>query len=251
MVCAFAIVVNAIQDFELEISSIDKIIVELQAPIDTWQNFSKDNRERETKDSSFDFFTLSLQWPGSVCKHLSPCELPKNAKNEFTIHGLWPDRKNSAYPQKCHSAAGEFDAAQIQNLFPLLREFWTDYKPNSEPSFWAHEWNKHGTCASILPNLATPSQYFKATMNLVQSLKISHVLARHNIVAHATTLYETSQVKEVLKKELGGTPQISCGVDGSINELRLCVSKDLKVFDCAHALNGKGECTKLILPPVH
>jgi len=252
--------VSAVQNLEQEISTIDKIINQLQAHRQVLikavkqasvkhaqQKIDEDHRKED--DKCFDFFTLSLQWPGSVCNYLSPCAVPKTAVNEFTIHGLWPDRNTSNYPQNCESPAGQFNASTIQLLYPQLRQFWTDYKPNSEPSFWAHEWNKHGTCASILPNLSSQLQYFEATIKLVQSLQVTAALAKHKILPHASNKYDIALVKTALKKELGGIPNISCGEKGEIKELRLCVNKELKVFDCLDT-RSRNSCQQLLFPPV-
>jgi ribonuclease T2 len=242
-----------------EVSSLDRIILQLKEHRQTLLNtigkqeetkFSKSNSKGEGQ--SFDYFLLSLQWPGSICKHLSPCHVPSTATNNFTIHGLWPDRDNAKYPENCESKAGEFDPSIITPFISKLRTLWTDYKPNSEPSFWAHEWNKHGTCASILPNFETQQQYFEATMALLQKLQVTAALERHSIVPHESEKYQVSALKEALKKELGAEPSVTCGDKGHINELRFCVTKDLQLFECKTKKNKNNNngCESFLLPPV-
>lgn len=90
------------------------------------------------KDNSFDYFLLALQWPGSLCRFLSPCRIPPTTTNNFTIHGLWPERNDSSYPQNCPSKAGQFDPNEITSIRDDLDIYWHDYKDDGT-NFWAHE----------------------------------------------------------------------------------------------------------------
>ncbi|KAJ6880654.1 hypothetical protein NC652_033861 [Populus alba x Populus x berolinensis] len=55
----------------------------------------------------FDYFALSLQWPGTYCRHTrhccskNACCRGANAPTEFTIHGLWPDYNDGTWPACC------------------------------------------------------------------------------------------------------------------------------------------------------
>jgi ribonuclease T2 len=237
-----------------EISSLDKLISQLQERKRALlSSISEDQGNPHPHspvhhshgDSSFDYFTLSLQWPGTICEHLKPCFVPKDTVNDFKIHGLWPDRNTSGYPSSCESSAGKFDFEQLKSILPDLHRYWPDFKPNTEPEFWAHEWNKHGTCASALPELSTQLKYFTETIKLVQSLNIMEHLAQHKIAPNDETISVLS-IQEALKKELGAEPSISCGENGSLKEMRFCVSKDLKIIECKHA--GRNGCSEVRMP---
>lgn len=208
-----------------------------------------------TKDDEFDYFMLSTQWPGTVCKHLTPYHTDLS-KDIFTIHGLWPSNYDGSYPQDCYTEAKPFNASQIQSLLPDLRAFWTDYKA-AEPSFWEHEWNKHGTCASIIQSLKNELSYFGSTLKVLSILDIPSKLAKHGIVPDASKPYSVASIKEALNAELGGAPTITCS-NGYIGELRLCLNKNMTVFNCGEANplympnieNRNFECSTVIIPPV-
>ena len=55
------------------------------------------------------------------------------------------------------------DWVQITPVLPLMEQDWPSYYgPNQE--FWAHEWEKHGTCAEdVFP---TQLAYFNTTLAL-------------------------------------------------------------------------------------
>jgi ribonuclease T2 len=204
----------------------------------------------ETYNDSFDFFMLSVQWPGTVCKRLTPC-FTDHAQNQFTIHGLWPSNNEGEDPHDCYTKAKPFDPTQIHTLLPELRKYWTDYK-QEEPVFWSHEWNKHGTCASIVSTLHTELLYFDKTVHLLESLSIASKLAKHGIIPDVLKQYNTDDIKEALKKELGGYPMITC-YDEYIGELRLCLNKNLIPYDCPEETrnDSNDECgATVIIPPV-
>ena len=53
--------------------------------------------------------------------------------------------------------------SQITSLLPLMEQDWPSYYgPNEE--FWAHEWEKHGTCAE--DDFPTQLEYFNTTLAL-------------------------------------------------------------------------------------
>jgi ribonuclease T2 len=193
---------------------------------------------------NFDWFYLALSWPGSVCQSLSPCHIPASQTNNFTLHGLWPNNNDGTYPENCNSPAGKFDPKQINSILSDLNTYWTDFKQD-QPNFWAHEWNKHGTCASSLPSLDTQLKYFTSSINLLKRLSITSALARNGIVP-STRKYNVADVNKALLKELGGAPWMQCSADGTIKEVRFCVNKQLQIFDCA----TKGSCHQVVFPPI-
>ncbi len=50
-------------------------------------------------DTSFDFFLLVREWPGTIAKQPMPAYI-----NTFTLHGLWPQRNDNTWPQFCNDS---------------------------------------------------------------------------------------------------------------------------------------------------
>ena len=73
----------------------------------------------------------------------------------WTIHGLWPEW-NAGF---CRNVT--FKEALVEDLVPELNKYWpSDQGPN--PTFWSHEWEKHGSCADNM----TEHQYFSTALSL-------------------------------------------------------------------------------------
>ena len=90
--------------------------------------------------------------------------------NLFTQHGLWGNMCSYGYPQFCDPSLeinpnGEIIRSIIvdqfgdEELYNNMSYSWKDYH-GKDSSFWAHEYNKHGTCFSTIK----PSCYLSNMM---------------------------------------------------------------------------------------
>ena len=72
---------------------------------------------------------------------------------DFSIHGLWVDPVSY-----CQNIS--FDYGALAPILPRLQQDWRScYETNAE--FWAHEWEKHGTCFNM-----TQLDYFSRGLDL-------------------------------------------------------------------------------------
>jgi ribonuclease T2 len=105
----------------------------------------------------FDYFVLALSWSPDYCAttgqdDLQECPVGKNLG--FVLHGLWP-QYTSGYPSSCST----------QKLSQAVKAQFPGLYPND--SLYAHEWEKHGTCAGV------PAQeYLAAALELKQAVVI-------------------------------------------------------------------------------
>ena len=68
------------------------------------------------------------------------------SKNVILLRiGLWPTYNETSYPQYCNGSE-KFDMNTIKNLTNILNSYWGSCDEVNE-NFWAHEWEKHGTCS--------------------------------------------------------------------------------------------------------
>lgn len=80
----------------------------------------------------------------------------------FTVHGLWPDNGDGSYPRYCKPEE-KFNPAFVQDMLDTMRLEWPSYY-GSDNGFWAHEWEKHGTCSA--PYLKDEEEYFSTILKL-------------------------------------------------------------------------------------
>jgi ribonuclease T2 len=99
-------------------------------------------------------------------------------KQNFTIHGLWPQYVTSGYPSTCTTEP--FDPnIPIDIGLDYMIERWPDvqYDVNtpSYDSFWEHEWTKHGTCSGL-----SQRDYFTTALSLTNILITPEII--HNSI---------------------------------------------------------------------
>ena len=101
---------------------------------------------------------LALSWENTYCKFHKSSECRKRdpyTYTHFTLHGLWPKRKNY-----CHTNY-KFD------LSPILKKVLVKYMPSF--SLARHEWRKHGTCFG-----SDAETYFITAIKLTQQFNESN-----------------------------------------------------------------------------
>jgi len=116
-------------------------------------------------------YVFAYSWTPGFCTNESypGCESPLPYwKENFTIHGLWPQYATSGYPSSCTNE--EFDMNTINNIgMDYMIQKWPDvqYSLNSTlyDSFWIHEWSKHGTCSGL-----SQYDYFNEALKLTNSV---------------------------------------------------------------------------------
>ncbi|XBW35910.1 hypothetical protein QEN19_001485 [Hanseniaspora menglaensis] len=116
---------------------------------------------------------LQTQFWDYIPTKYDPKEELEKLKNNFTLHGLWPDNCDGSYSQFCDSSRNinynltnmllDQSLYQSENLPYLdpgygkqlvedLKLLWKSNNGNDE-SLWIHEYNKHGTCINTMkPN---------------------------------------------------------------------------------------------------
>ena len=79
----------------------------------------------------------------------------------YTIHGLWPQWDGGQYCQ-----ADAFSVTPLFDILDDLNRFWPSCSESFHDNewFWAHEWNKHGSCSGL-----TLREYFSMAINLRES----------------------------------------------------------------------------------
>ncbi|XP_022922895.1 ribonuclease 2-like [Cucurbita moschata] len=204
----------------------------------------------------FDYFVLALQWPATSCKNTGKC-CPANgccrgadSPTEFTIHGLWPQYNEKGWPSCCT------DAVFSQNEITLLKEdiekYWPTYRcgttsncHGTKGSFWAHEYEKHGTCAA--PVIVGEFDYFLTTLTIFSKYNVTKALSDAGFVASNTEKYPLEDVVDAVKNATNSTPKISCAKKGAVKELWICFDKKFEPRDCDLA----NSCPEFIKLPTY
>ncbi|KAL5721872.1 ribonuclease T2 [Ranunculus cassubicifolius] len=241
------------------------VILFLFASSQSWFTLSVEGKEKTIGipgQREFDYFLLSHFWPGTICQDSKHC-CPSNAccrskaRNEFTIHGLWTDYNDGTWPACC--SGPKFDLKKVKPLRKGLKQYWPtlgcELSSNchgGNGSFWAHEWEKHGTCAYSV--FKDEYSYFLGTMNLYFKYNVTEILRKEGYVASNTEKYPLGGIVSALQNAMKATPQLVCRPNGVIEELRICFYKDFKPRDCVIGADWKTTsktCSEYVSLPVH
>lgn len=189
----------------------------------------------------FHFFYFVQQWTGSYCDTKGhKCCFPNNVKptSDFTIHGLWPNYNDGSYPSNCDSS-NSFDESQLDDLEERLQTEWPSFTcPSIGRKFWAHEWNKHGTCSEKNLN---QHDYFQAALDLKDQTNLLQALKDAGIEPSDDEFYNIEDVKEAMKNSIGNYPWVECNHDTDGN------SQIYQVYICVDT-NGKDLIKCPVLP---
>ncbi|KAL1217798.1 Ribonuclease 2 [Cardamine amara subsp. amara] len=198
--------------------------------------FAGDVIEVNRQQREFDYFALSLQWPGTYCRGTRHC-CSKNAccrgantPTHFTIHGLWPDYNDGSWPSCCYRSA--FNEKEISTLMDGLEKYWPSLScgsPSScyggKGSFWGHERN-------------------------MELYNVTDVLREAGYVASKSEKYPLGGIVTAIQNAFHITPEVVCKKD-AIDELRICFYKDFKPRDCVGSkdVTSKKSCPKYVSLP--
>jgi len=185
------------------------------------------------QDNSWDFFVLAQQWPGGYPTGTWPA-----CATTFTMHGLWPTRNDSSYPEQCTTQP--FSLAKLGTLVNTMNCQWPSYSgPYSE--FWSHEWTTHGTCALTDSLTSTEYDFFNAALQMHTAAGITAALATAGITPSAYTSYQAGDIRAAIVTALGVTPIAGCE-DGNLVTMQVCVDKTLAFIQCPEVLYQSDSC---------
>jgi ribonuclease T2 len=166
---------------------------------------------------AFDFYVLSLSWSPGFCatggaeKAREQCQSGMGLG--FVVHGLWPQFEKG-FPSDCDPAGRSVSRIALEaakGLFP-------------SEGLARYEWRKHGSCSG-----RSPQDYFADVRSARDLLRIPpefERLRQEEEAAPAEILRAFGKVNPRLR---AGMASVVCA-KGYLQEVRVCLSKDLREF---------------------
>jgi len=169
-----------------------------------------------SSSGGFDFYVLSLSWSAGFCetgggsRASSQCD--SGSGLGFVVHGLWPQNQHG-YPSDCASdrPVSQIALNEAKGLFP-------------DDGLARYEWRKHGTCSG-----KSPQAYFADVRRARDMITIPPDLAN---AQQDLTGTPRDLVTDFLSSNSGLRPEmmaVGCK-NGILQEVRICLSKDLRGF---------------------
>ena len=168
---------------------------------------------------TFDYYVMALSWSPNWCAlegdQRGAPECDKGAGRSFTLHGLWP-KYESGWPDFCRSTQRDPSRGESDGMADIM---------GSSGLAW-YQWKKHGRCAGL------PARDWYATMRRAYgAVTIPEVFEGLN---RSVTLPASVVEDAFLESNPGLKPDqitITCD-DGMVQEVRLCLTKDLQPRRC-------------------
>lgn len=168
-----------------------------------------------SRGGDFDFYVLALSWSSGFCatggadKGKAQCD--RGAGLGFVVHGLWPQYERG-YPSDCGGGpVSSVALEQARGLFPDM-------------GLARYEWRKHGTCSG-----KSPADYFGDVRRARDMVAIPERFSR----ARGD---QSMSPQDILRAFGDANPRLRPGMaavgcrSGVLQEVRFCLSKDLRDF---------------------
>ena len=199
---------------------------------------SRFRRGPSASSGQFDFYVLSLSWSSGFCasndRGGARDQCRTGANLGFVVHGLWPQYERG-FPSNCDNSARPPTRAameQAANLFP-------------DEGLARHEWRTHGTCSG-----KSAQDYFadvKFAREKIRIPKEFENLRNEERISPAEIKNAFEQANPRLRP---GMMAIGCN-KGLLQEVRICMSKDLRDFrPCQEVTSKSCRAREIRIPPI-
>jgi ribonuclease T2 len=151
----------------------------------------------------------------------------------FVVHGLWPQYERG-FPEFCQNPSPRLNRNIVSSMLDLM----------PSPRLIFHEWDRHGTCSGLSANA-----FFDNVRRARAAVKIPEAY----LDLQKPLTVSPDEVEEAFVKANPGLTReaISVACDSRrLNEVRICMSRDLKFHDCAEVDRRACRRDKLVMPPV-
>ena len=177
--------------------------------------------------ADFAYYMLVMSYAPDFCAQpkgdKDPRECGKGRHIGFVVHGLWPQGESTRGPESCGSARPVSQAIIQATL---------KYIPTE--SLIQHEWAAHGTCSGLAVD-----DYFAALRKARDSVSIPADVDQPS----GNVQLGTDELESKLAAANASFPReafrTSCYPNGELQEVRVCMNKDLSPRACGPSA---GEC---------
>jgi ribonuclease T2 len=189
---------------------------------------AKSRRKKSATSADFSYYMLVLSYAPDFCDqpqgNKDPRECGAGRRIGFVVHGLWPQGETTRGPESC-GPASPVSQAIIQATLP--------YIPTQ--SLIQHEWATHGTCSGL-----SAADYFAALRKARDSVMLPPDLNQPAQKQQFSPAQIESKVAAANTTFPNTAFRTSCYQDRELQEVRVCLNKDLSPRACGPSA---GECS--------
>lgn len=174
---------------------------------------------RADQAGNFDYYVLALSWTPNWCR--SEGDTRRDARCEpgaglgWGLHGLWPQYERG-WPSYCRTQHRDPTRAETAAMGQFM---------GSSGLAW-HQWQKHGRCSGL-----SAQDYFIASARAFGKVKIPEVFERLTRDVRIDALVVEEAFLEANPDLRRDMITVTCK-DGGVQEVRLCLTRDLDPRRC-------------------
>ena len=167
----------------------------------------------------FDYYVMALSWSPNWCalegdsRRDPQCD--RGTGTTFVLHGLWPQYEDG-WPSYCRTAERDPSRAETAAM--------ADVFGGAGAAFY--QWKKHGRCAGL-----SSRDYYALARKAFRSIKISPVFPKINRDLKVPANVIEGAFLEANPGLLRDQVTVTCK-SGMIQEVRICLTKDLEPRRC-------------------
>lgn len=171
------------------------------------------------KAGDFDYYVMSLGWSSNWCtltgdaRHDPQCD--KGRGLTWTLHGLWPQYE-TGYPSDCRTTERDPTRGATADMADIM----------GGAGLAFHEWKKHGRCSG----LSAPA-YYETMRRAYKTVTIPPIFSNISKDLRVPASVIEDAFAESNPHIARDQMTVTCS-DGMIQEMRICLTKDLEPRRC-------------------
>ena len=169
------------------------------------------------KAGAFDYYVMALSWSPNWCTLEGDARNAEQCEEDlgWSLHGLWP-QFHRGWPSYCNTVERAPSRGMTGEMADIM---------GSGGLAW-HQWKKHGVCSGL-----TASQYFDLSREAYASVNRPEIFRKlDKPVKLPASVVEEAFLKANPEFE-ADMMTVTC-MDGYIQEIRVCLSKNLDPVPC-------------------
>ena len=194
------------------------------------------HKKKPQEASGFSYYLLVLSYAPDFCNepggNKDPRECGSGRHIGFVVHGLWPQGETTRGPENCGPAS-----PVAQDIIQATLK----YIPTE--SLIQHEWAAHGTCSGL-----SAAGYFAALRKARDSVTVPASLDQPSQQLQISPAQIESQLASANPSFPKTAFRTSCYKDHELQEIRICVNKDLSPRACGPSAGECNASSVVILP---
>lgn len=180
------------------------------------------------KAGDFDYYVMALSWSPSWCsiegddRDAPECET--GSARGWSLHGLWPQFEEG-YPSDCPTTARNPSRSMTAEMADIF---------GSSGLAW-YQWKKHGRCAGL-----SAQDYYRLTRLAFDSVTRPAVFRQLDKAVRLPAQVVEDAWLEANPDLTDDMMRVTCK-SGHIQEIRICLTRDLEPRSCAP--DSRRDCT--------